>query len=49
MTIPGGLWHGWLNHAFELAGVLCQPRPEPTPSKRKATTTSSVPAPQKTD
>jgi hypothetical protein len=24
-----GLRYGWLNHVFELAGVLCQPHPEP--------------------
>jgi hypothetical protein len=23
------LQHGWLNRIFELAGILCQPRPEP--------------------
>jgi hypothetical protein len=30
-----GLCHGWVNHVFELANFLCQPRPEPAGTKRK--------------
>jgi hypothetical protein len=46
------LQHGRHNHIFELAGVLCQPRLEPIPRKRKPTTKSLAlalaPALQKT-
>jgi hypothetical protein len=39
------LRHGWLNRVFELAGMLCQPRLEPIPRKRKATVAAQAPAP----
>jgi hypothetical protein len=39
------LWYGQLNRVFELAGVLCQPRPEPILRKRKAAGTTLAPAP----
>jgi hypothetical protein len=41
-----GLHHGRLNRVFELAGVFCQPRPEPIVRKRKVA--ALVPPPQKT-
>jgi hypothetical protein len=40
-----GLHHGRLNRVFELAGVFCQPRPEPIVRKRKVA--ALVPPPQK--
>jgi hypothetical protein len=43
-----GLQHGWLNHVFKLAGVLCQPRPNPIVWKRKPAVATLAPAPRKT-
>jgi hypothetical protein len=38
-----GLWHGRLNHVFELVGVLWQPRPEPMVRKHKSAGMVSAP------
>jgi hypothetical protein len=43
-----GLQHGWLNHVFELAGVLCQPWPEPIVQKHKPAAATPAPPPRKT-
>jgi hypothetical protein len=43
-----GLRHGRLNHVFELAGVLCQPHPEPIVQKHKPAVAAPAPAPRKT-
>jgi hypothetical protein len=43
-----GLRHEWLNHIFQLAGVLCQPRPEPISGKLKFAMTGTTPTPRKT-
>jgi hypothetical protein len=40
--------HGRLNRIFELAGVLCQPRPEPIVRKCMSATMGMTPAPRKT-
>jgi hypothetical protein len=42
-----GLRHEWLNHIFELVGVLCQPRPKPIMRKQKSATAGMVLAPRK--
>jgi hypothetical protein len=43
-----GLQNGQLNRIFELAGVLCQLRPEPIVQKRKSATVGMTSAPRKT-
>jgi hypothetical protein len=40
-----GLRHGRLNHIFELAGILCRPRPERIMRKHKSTATETTSAP----
>jgi hypothetical protein len=42
------LQHGWLNHVFELAGVLCQPWPEPIVQKHKPAAATPAPPTRKT-
>jgi hypothetical protein len=45
-----GLRHAWLNHVFELAGVLCEPHLEPiarAPRKQKGAATVQAPVPKK--
>jgi hypothetical protein len=39
-----GLWYGRLNHVFELAGALYQPRPKPVKRKRKVKSCAVVTA-----
>jgi hypothetical protein len=43
-----GLRHGQLNHIFELAKVLCQPRPEPIVWKHKFSVVVTASVPMKT-
>jgi hypothetical protein len=43
-----GLQHGRLNRIFELAGVLCQPLPEPIAWNCMSATMGVAPAPRKT-
>jgi hypothetical protein len=40
-----GLRYERLNHVFELAGILCQPCPEPVGRKRKVKSSAAVTAP----
>jgi hypothetical protein len=42
-----GLWGGRLNRIFELAGVLCQPRPKPIVRKRKTAAAVFASTPKK--
>jgi hypothetical protein len=44
-TAYQGLWHQRLNRIFELAGFLCQPRPELTDHKRNLKSSGAVTAP----